>query len=61
MMRRPRLMDEMTNSKNSVRSDDVDMPTVVEHPAPNTATEAPVSDHEVSFIYCFCLIKCFHF
>lgn len=49
MMRRPRLIDEMNNTKNSVRPDDVDMPTAVEHPAPNTATEAPVSDHEVSF------------
>lgn len=48
LMRRPRLIDEMNNTKNPVRSDDVDMPIAVEHPAPNTATEAPVSDHEVS-------------
>lgn len=48
LMRRPRMMDEINNSKNSIRPDDVDMPNSVDHPAPNTATEAPVSDHEVS-------------
>lgn len=51
LMRRPRMMDEMNNPKNPIRPDDVDMPlNSVDHPAPNTATEAPVSDHEVSHI-----------
>lgn len=56
LMRRPRLIDEMNNSKNPARPEDVDMQNV-EHPAPNTATEAPVSDHEVCISiqsrYCF--------
>lgn len=47
LMRRPRMMDDLNNSKNLSRSDDVDMHNSVEHPAPNQATEAPVSDHEV--------------
>lgn len=47
-MRRPRMMDEMNNSKNANRPDDVEMQNSVEHPAPNQATEAPVSDHEVN-------------
>lgn len=59
LMRRPRMMDEMNNSKNPMRSDDVDMPNSVDHPAPNTATEAPVSDHEVSLIELGCICIAF--
>lgn len=55
LMRRPRMMDEMNHAKNPIRPDDVDMPISVNHPAPNAATEAPVSDHEVSPIVFECL------
>lgn len=55
LMRRPRMLDEVNNSKNPIRADDVDMPNSVDHPAPNTATEAPVSDHEVSHIVYECI------
>lgn len=50
LMRRPRMMDDMNSSKNPIRPDDVDMPNSVDQPTPNTATEAPVSDHDVSDI-----------
>lgn len=64
LMRRPRLIDEMNNSKNPARSEDVDMHSV-DQPAPNTATEAPVTDHEVchvpkwafSYLIAFCLLN----
>lgn len=52
LMRRPRMMDDLNNSKNPTRPDDVEMQNSVEHPAPNTATEAPVSDHEVNDDQC---------
>ena len=47
-MRQPRMMDDSNSGKNLSRPDDIEMHNIVEHPAPNTATEAPISDHEVS-------------
>ncbi|XP_031640290.1 SWI/SNF-related matrix-associated actin-dependent regulator of chromatin subfamily E member 1-like isoform X2 [Contarinia nasturtii] len=46
LMHRPRMIDEMNNTKILTRPDDVEMQNSVEHQAPNQATEAPVSDHE---------------
>lgn len=49
LMRRPRMIDEtMNGAKNSVRPDDNEMQTeTVQQPAPNQATEAQISEHEV--------------
>lgn len=48
MMRRPRMVDDLNNcSRNAQRPDDVDLQNTGA-PAPNTATEAPVSEHEVN-------------
>lgn len=50
LIRRPRLIDEINNTKNSGRIDDNEIHANVEQPSPNTATEAPITDSEVSLI-----------
>ncbi|XP_055314603.1 SWI/SNF-related matrix-associated actin-dependent regulator of chromatin subfamily E member 1 isoform X3 [Sitodiplosis mosellana] len=49
-MRQPRMMDD-SNSKNLSRPDDIELHNSVEHPAPNTATEAPITDHEMIVLH----------
>lgn len=54
---RARLTDEPHNMRNTIRHEDSDM-SVEPQPAPNTATEAQMTEQEVRFVRMFFFFHC---